>query len=499
MALSHYSMETDGGLLHTPQYEDNTTYYDNNMTYYEENMTEFGMWDNSTVGPGNETETEATCLLFRFTLYVCVMGVLCVLGFIGNTVNFLVLGRDRSTPVASFLLQVLAVADNLMLFFWANHFIFGYFMEFIGVPWMELPRFMWLYRVYSYPFLFIAQTETIWLTVVIALNRYMAVCLPYRAPHLCTITNVYKEVVTVTAFSILYNLPRFFVMEVPHKYTENGTVNQNSSHFYIYNDFGKSEGYRLVYMHTLYYLVSFVLPLLILAFVNTRVTIAYQAARKRRRRMTSRRTENENNITLVMIIVVLTFMLCQAPARIVQLVWEYKYQHCIKYQVKYYLIHLSNTLEALNSSINFGIYFCFRKRFRDILWQNYCWGPLASKHRRDSGRPTTTEGLSLEEMRQTSSRKSSSQKSKSSGKDSQKNGCIISKSGASSSTPAQENQSAELSDAKPLETKVEAEAEQQPKTCRDNTYTHPVQETEDDLGDEDEGLKEKDDVLEALV
>jgi hypothetical protein len=111
--------------------------------------------------------------------------------------------------------------------------------------------------------------------------------------------------------------------------------------------------------------------------------------------MSSRRSDNENNITLVMIMVVVIFMLCQAPARIVQCVWGYKYNHCMEFI--YYLIHISNTLEVLNSSVNFLIYCIFHKRFRDILYASYCCGPLAEWARRDSQRFTTTEGLSLEE------------------------------------------------------------------------------------------------------
>ena len=333
----------------------------------------------------NATATDEIpyCGPFLFGLYSVAMGIVGVLGFLGNTLSFLVLRKDRSTPVASFLLQTLAVADNVFLVLWFVHYSVRYCFDYFDIDVKH--NSAWLYlRVSTFPLLYISQMETIWLTVVIALNRFMAVCRPYRAPRLCTIYNVYKEVVIVTLFSIVYNIPRAFELKI---FTmESGLT------FWKRTGLGRNEVYREVYTDALYYLFTFVLPLLILAYVNTRVTIAYQEIRRRKRRMTSRRAENENNITLVMIIVVLIFMLCQAPARIVQIVWGYQFAHCLQYQ--YYLIHISNTLEVLNSSVNFIVYFAFRKRFRDIIHGEFCPGPL-KRDTRDSFRFTTTEGLSL--------------------------------------------------------------------------------------------------------
>ena len=358
--------------------------------------------DSNTLNQSNLTELEssqktalhkASCIAFEFYLYTVAMGIFGLFGLVGNSMSFLVLRKDRGTPVATFLLQVLAVADNCFLLLWIITYSVKNYLRFLSPESATQPSYIYT-RVYTFPLLYMAQTETIWLTVVIALNRYMAVCMPYKAPHLCTIMNVYKEVIAVTMFSICINIPRFFEIEVIQK-VENGSVITDFQR----TELGKNDVYATVYTDALYYLFSFVLPLLILAFVNTRVTVAYQAAKKRKRRMTSRRSDNDNNITLVMIMIVLIFILCQAPARIVQLVWSYKYNHCREYQ--YYLIHISNNLEVLNSSVNFLIYFMFRKRFRDIIIEHFCCGPVVSSHRRDSAKATTTEGLSLAQFEQT--------------------------------------------------------------------------------------------------
>jgi hypothetical protein len=122
-------------------------------------------------------------------------------------------------------------------------------------------------------------------------------------------------------------------------------------------DFGSNYYYQKLYCDAFYYMLSFALPLLVLVVMNACVIKAYKAARKRRYRMYSarRKTSNqcstttdsrrptatgskkngagsiadhESSVTLVMIVIVLVFVVCQAPARLVQLIWGYKYHGC---------------------------------------------------------------------------------------------------------------------------------------------------------------------------
>ena len=69
-------------------------------------------------------------------------------------------------------------------------------------------------RLYTYPLLFMGQMATIWMTVLIAFSRYIAVCQPYKAAHVCSVPTVKKGVVGVILCSILYNLLRFFETDI---------------------------------------------------------------------------------------------------------------------------------------------------------------------------------------------------------------------------------------------------------------------------------------------
>ena len=50
-----------------------------------------------------------------------------------------------------------------------------------------------------------------------------------------------------------------------------------------------------------------------------------------------------------------------------QVSFSYSITHCLDMPFRFYAIHLSNALEALNSSANFVLYIIFYPRFREIL------------------------------------------------------------------------------------------------------------------------------------
>ena len=277
-------------------------------------------------------EDECT-LLARLVINTVIAGGICVLGLAGNALSFVVLRRDHQTPVASYLLQALAFTDSFFLGLWFVLFSVNDIFDYARID--KNAHKIWMYTIlYSYPLLFIGQTGTIWLTVLIASTRFIALCVPYKAATLCTVPKVKKSLIIVAIFSVVYNLPRFFDTIVIH--VDKSGVDK---YYFTHTALGKNSMYQLIYMDIAYYIFSFVLPLLILAFLNTKLTLAYKRLMQKRERLhgvnghtPERRkslqgsSHHDPNITLVMIIVVLVFMLCNLPARIVQIVWTYRDQ-----------------------------------------------------------------------------------------------------------------------------------------------------------------------------
>ena len=86
---------------------------------------------------------------------------------------------------------------------------------------------------------------------------------------------------------------------------------------------------------------------------------AYRSSRRRQQE------SNEQNVTLIMIVVILTFMLCNVPAKVVQVVWRYHTQPCMS--AEFFLSELSSVLEVVSSAVNFVVYCAFLRRFRRRL------------------------------------------------------------------------------------------------------------------------------------
>lgn len=126
------------------------------------------------------------CGLFRFWWNAVVIGVLCLAGLIGNTAAIFALRRDRQqNRVAAFLLQSLALADNLVLLvaFVVMTVFFGWLPVIDSA--LVVDALPYLVK-YVNPLGPIVQSLSIWTTVALSVNRYIAVCRPFSAAKLLT-------------------------------------------------------------------------------------------------------------------------------------------------------------------------------------------------------------------------------------------------------------------------------------------------------------------------
>ena len=185
----------------------NTSYLDSNSTTISSN------WSNEE--HDDSFSSDYSCqLIARFYIHTLLAGACSVVGLVGNVVSFIVIGRDTETsPVASLLLRSLAFADgfflvNILLTFSLHYLLLHARVEVSG-------NLYWLYfRLYSYPLMFVGQTATIWMTVMVAACRYVAVCLPYHIHDYCSLRVVQRGVAGLVVFSIVYNVPRYFEAQV---------------------------------------------------------------------------------------------------------------------------------------------------------------------------------------------------------------------------------------------------------------------------------------------
>jgi len=236
------------------------------MTEIFDNGSETGT-GNTSDGVGTSAEiVESDCSLFIFVVYVVVFGTIVIFGLVGNGLSWVVLALDRRDRgrVACFLLRTMAVADNLFLLtaglaqissaliLYTRSTDYGWeadvtaenlttsgenstshvsassvspdseispdFAETNGRSlYSDVSDYVTTYvTLCVFPLVHVTQMWTVWITVLVALSRYVAICRPYQAPRLCTMRRVRQQIAAV-AFAILcYNAPRFLEFRVEY-------------------------------------------------------------------------------------------------------------------------------------------------------------------------------------------------------------------------------------------------------------------------------------------
>ena len=89
----------------------------------------------------------------------------------------------------------------------------------------------------SWPFVIVGINQTgqlfqllvIWITVLLAINRYIAVCYPLQAAKWCTLSKAKLQTTVVFIFVIIFYLPTYFQYQIDHKIIINPITGQNET------------------------------------------------------------------------------------------------------------------------------------------------------------------------------------------------------------------------------------------------------------------------------
>jgi len=312
----------------------------------------------------NEMSLQRSCMLYSFVIDAVFTGTFIIGGVVGNSLAFVVFWKDNLKTSASFLFQCLALVDLTFLL--------------LAIPVIPIPSFVaytnWLkgyedIAAYVYvcilPLINIALTASVWVVVLLSINRYIAVCFPFKGLGLCTIAKVKKQLAFVLLSAVLYNIPKFAESSIKYVTYDNGSTYKP---YLFETNLGKAKLYDIVYENVSYFTFLVALPIFTLTFVNIRMIQALKAGRRKRTEMVNQRQQNDNNVTVVLIIVIFVFIICQIPAFVgcvLLNVTSENAKFCGGYD--FYLRSVTNMLLVFNSAVNFVIYVLFNKRFRHVL------------------------------------------------------------------------------------------------------------------------------------
>lgn len=309
----------------------------------------------------NTTSSSDVRLFYNDASFYCsaLTALLCFVGLIGNIISAIIFSHTTmKAPINSFL-TALSIVDACVSFLALPVFVIPYLDGHFSSKFFD-PYYPYVV-VLIYPLSMTVQTLSVWILVLVTVERYVAVCHPFVAGSTFILARRPKRALVVAlVLAFLYNMPRFWEYTFDDR-TLTGYRELLRSH----------EIYYMLYYTSLYLLTHYFVPFLLLFYLSIRILLAMRLARKERmERLQNSRFERQHTSHMVVIIAV-SFFLCNSLCFVLN-IWEAGDSRLFEDESTskpaYFLLTLSNTLIIFNSSITFVIYYCFCKRYRRLLW-----------------------------------------------------------------------------------------------------------------------------------
>ncbi|KAL5240400.1 hypothetical protein ACI65C_007810 [Semiaphis heraclei] len=305
------------------------------------------------------TDDDDYNLLFEFITYGVMLNVIGVFGILGNVISMVILSRPQMKSSINYLLIGLARCDTVLII--TSMLLFGLPVIYPATGHL----FNYYFKVYPliapvvYPIAMVSQTVSVYLTLTVTLERFVAVCHPLRARSLCTYGRARAYVVATIAFAVLYNVTRFMEVRV-QKCMHTG---YNQFVYQVYpTDLRNNRDYISIYIHWMYLLIMYFIPFGSLAVLNAAIYRQVRRANRERQRL-SRLQKREIGLATMLLCVVVVFLQCNVWALIANVV-EAFYGITVDHLVK-----VSNLLVTINSSVNFVIYVIFGEKFKRLFFK----------------------------------------------------------------------------------------------------------------------------------
>ena len=332
-------------------------------------------------------------------------------GIVLNVTSIIVLwGSELAASFFNWLLVCLAIFDILFLMSCTLEAVRGHILD------GNTAIYNQLFVHFLFPFRSIVMCCSIYMTVILALERYNAFKRPlsYRknslrqqklkAYFLSNWKRVMKYVGPIVIFSTLFYIPKWFELQLTqlksasHKNLEghNHTTSQNTVEL---TELRQNNQFSLWYLNVANPLITAIFPLMALAYLNINIYREFKSYLKRQpsfagltmavgiadrhlqRRIRKREKELVQQTTVLFAIVVLfvLFHVLRIILNIEELDSLYRVRHAREIGCEWLqfwtliAVPISNSLLQINSSINFFIYCVFNKSFRDTLKSKLPW------------------------------------------------------------------------------------------------------------------------------
>ena len=303
-----------------------------------------------------------------------VLATICIFGIFGNGINLLVLSRkamikemERMEKSAHMGLIALAIADML---FCASALP----SCFIKTDFLTAYQFQALYLIYHEGLINMFLLASTWLTVTMAVSRYVAICHPLKARLLIGMSFAKVAVVLVFILSVIFNIPRFLEKAPRSLLCVEGRYMYYWVPGILYPTLRPKV--KLAYQW-LYFLLGILLPFLLMLFCNARLIRALKNSRKMsivgsKHNRSAKNASQTRRVTLTLVSIVVMYLVLVSPAEMNTFLRKMALHNTDK--IAWYNITISvlNTLQSINFAFNFVLYCAVNTYFRRTMREIFC-------------------------------------------------------------------------------------------------------------------------------
>ena len=302
-------------------------------------------------------------------IYRIMLPIICVFGILGIVLTIVVLSRKNMLTSTNSYLMALSIADLLFLLLLATTLADQMFTphttSFYGYV---------IYVTFATIFMHIFLLTSIWMTVMLAVERYIAICQPFLAAKLCTVTKAWIIIAITFMLAVLCRLPNFWEHKVVHVYD---TTTNTSLAYMDTTDFSLDVNYMTYYPWVVDGALTSILPFLLLLCLNVALICEVKKSTQYMARNlgagaksaeTAQREERQ--ITFMLISIIIVFFLCQAPYVIYTAIVSIN-KFCITNGFMLFR-YITMLLLTVKSAVNFIVYCWFSEKFRDTLKKTLC-------------------------------------------------------------------------------------------------------------------------------
>ncbi|XP_061184732.1 G-protein coupled receptor dmsr-1-like [Saccostrea echinata] len=289
-----------------------------------------------------------------------VSGTLCFIGVVFNIFNVIVWSRKNMRTSTNLLLTTLSVADGVSVFMYLLYVT--YYFTATGPSDLIFHSKSGMYLVVICFHEFIAfHTFSNWITISLAIFRYIKVCHPNLGKKLCTKKRARLTICIVFIATNLATIPFYLYYEV-HDLMEG---NRNLTGFWIRKTtFAVTHVQYQTILAWLYGVIFKVIPSIAVSVLC--VLIGKELRRADKQRVNKRMSSGYIRTTVMLMIIVFIYVLTELPIGIVSFISGLKHSesHFFYFLLYSYVGDLLDTLTVINGTVNFIVYVILCKQYR---------------------------------------------------------------------------------------------------------------------------------------